>query len=452
MSNTTYDVRIWKTEVRKGKKTTGHYVRWAVAGTSFRRSFRTSALATSFRSKLISASRDGIAFDVDSGLPITMLRAKTQINWIDFACDYIDMKWASSSPKHRKTIVDSLIAITIAMLNKTPASNKQKAVRSALRALFNPNTRSSASEEHLKNIEWSRKNTKAAAELSQPETLRVVLRELETKLDETKASANTVRLRRTTLTNSLDYAVEQKILNTNPMQDVQIRKTKTSLGHVDRRSVPNPQQARSLLQAVSISHPQLKAFFSLMYFAALRPEEASNLRKQDLSLPEAGWGRLYLDGASPEVGDVWTDTQTREERNLKHREDGIGRPVPCPPELTATLHDHILTYGTAPDGRLFRGKRNGSRISSSVYGRAWAKARETALADPDSTNSLLAKRPYDLRHAAVSTWLNAGVEPTRVAEWAGHSVSVLLRVYAKCLDGGEEAAQKRVQQALDDAR
>jgi hypothetical protein len=32
----------------------------------------------------------------------------------------------------------------------------------------------------------------------------------------------------------------------------------------------------------------------------------------------------------------------------------------------------------------------------------------------------LAKRPYDLRHAAASTWLNGGVKPTRVAKWAGH--------------------------------
>ena len=40
-----------------------------------------------------------------------------------------------------------------------------------------------------------------------------------------------------------------------------------------------------------------------------------------------------------------------------------------------------------------------------------------------------------LRHAAVSTWLNGGVPPTQVAEWAGHSVAVLLRVYAKCIAG-----------------
>ncbi|MBA8825931.1 hypothetical protein FHX42_003297 [Saccharopolyspora lacisalsi] len=49
----------------------------------------------------------------------------------------------------------------------------------------------------------------------------------------------------------------------------------------------------------------------------------------------------------------------------------------------------------------------------------------------------------------MSTWLNAGVPPTQVAEWAGHSVTVLLQIYAKTLVGQEEAARRRVQQALE---
>jgi integrase len=62
--------------------------------------------------------------------------------------------------------------------------------------------------------------------------------------------------------------------------------------------------------------------------------------------------------------------------------------------------------------------------------------------------SPLARTPYDLRHAAVSTWLNGGVPATDVAEWAGHSVEVLLKIYAKCLDGGKEQLRRRVQAAL----
>jgi integrase len=67
---------------------------------------------------------------------------------------------------------------------------------------------------------------------------------------------------------------------------------------------------------------------------------------------------------------------------------------------------------------------------------------------PAQQKSPLARVPYHLRHAAVSLWLNEGVPATQVAEWAGHSVHVLLRVYAACLDGQGEAAQGRIAAAL----
>jgi hypothetical protein len=44
--------------------------------------------------------------------------------------------------------------------------------------------------------------------------------------------------------------------------------------------------------------------------------------------------------------------------------------------------------------------------------------------------------------------LNAGVPATQVAEWAGHSVHVLLKVYASCIDGQDEAARTRIETAL----
>jgi len=51
----------------------------------------------------------------------------------------------------------------------------------------------------------------------------------------------------------------------------------------------------------------------------------------------------------------------------------------------------------------------------------------------------------------VSRWLNAGVPATDVAERAGHSVEVLLRVYARCLDDGEDIANNRIDAALGDS-
>jgi hypothetical protein len=82
-----------------------------------------------------------------------------------------------------------------------------------------------------------------------------------------------------------------------------------------------------------------------------------------------------------------------------------------------------------------------------TIGRVWRRARQAAFA-AEVAASPLARTPYDLRHAAVSTWLNGGVPPTTVAEWAGHSVEVLLRIYAKCLDGGDALVRRRVQAAL----
>ncbi|GAA2215654.1 hypothetical protein GCM10009850_111220 [Nonomuraea monospora] len=91
----------------------------------------------------------------------------------------------------------------------------------------------------------------------------------------------------------------------------------------------------------------------------------------------------------------------------------------------------------------------GGELPSITYCRAWRKARENALT-PREVRSPLAKRVYDLRHACVSTWLNAGVPATQVAEWAGHSVEVLLRIYAKCIVGQDEAAKRRIAEALKD--
>ena len=67
---------------------------------------------------------------------------------------------------------------------------------------------------------------------------------------------------------------------------------------------------------------------------------------------------------------------------------------------------------------------------------------------PEAYHNPAAVWCYDLRHAAVSLWLSGGVAVTEVADRAGHSVEILLRVYAKCIDGGEEITNRRIDEAL----
>jgi hypothetical protein len=42
-----------------------------------------------------------------------------------------------------------------------------------------------------------------------------------------------------------------------------------------------------------------------------------------------------------------------------------------------------------------------------------------------------------------------GVDPTQIAEWAGHSLEVLLRIYARCIDGGLEEDRRRAERGFD---
>ncbi|MGI5245963.1 tyrosine-type recombinase/integrase [Dactylosporangium sp. CA-139066] len=120
---------------------------------------------------------------------------------------------------------------------------------------------------------------------------------------------------------------------------------------------------------------------------------------------------------------------------MKHRATSATRVVPAAPELVRLLRQHVEEHGAAGDGRLFvrRYDQHGP-VSKETYSRVWRQARAMVLTESQQ-RSPLAKVPYHLRHAAVSLWLNAGVPATQVAEWAGHSVNVLLKVYAKCIDG-----------------
>ena len=273
------------------------------------------------------------------------------------------------------------------------------------------------------------------------------------------AGATTIARKRSVFTNVIGYAVELEEMPANPLEHLSWKPPKVS-EVVDRRVVVNPRQARELLTAVTYVGQQrrgplargqrLMALYACLYFAALRPAEAVGLRIQDCYLPETGWGRLTLEKSRPEVNRRWTDTgSAHDERGLKHRAADETRTVPIPPELVAILRTHISTFGVAPDGRIFSSER-GHAVASTAISDVWAEARTLAFT-PAQVVSPLAGRPYDLRHAGVSLWLAAGVPAPRVAARAGHSVEVLLRVYAKCLDDGETIANARIDAALRDS-
>jgi integrase len=270
------------------------------------------------------------------------------------------------------------------------------------------------------------------------------------------AAATTQRRKRAVFYNAIGYAVEEGLLPANPVDRIQWKAPGVA-ETVDRRVVASPDQARALLAGVRAQGTRgqhLEAFYGCLYYAAQRPSETVALREADCHLPSRGWGRIDLATSEPRAGRLWTDDgAAREARGLKHRAQHEMRSVPIPPALVTLLRAHLKEYGTSPDGRLFRTAR-GRPLRDSAYSAVWQAARSAAFT-PAQQASPLARRPYDLRHAAVSLWLNSGVPATEVARRAGHSVAVLLKVYAHCIDGQADNVNKRIADALgtpDDPR
>jgi hypothetical protein len=140
--NTTYDVRLWRTEVYRGKRGNIYYVRWTVAGGPWKEPFKTSALAESFRSDLLAATRKGEAFDVDSGRPVSMQRANADMPWYEVACEFVDMKWPRVAATTRRTHAEAMTAVTALMLASDRGKPEDVTIRSALcRWAFNTNRR-----------------------------------------------------------------------------------------------------------------------------------------------------------------------------------------------------------------------------------------------------------------------------------------------------------------------
>ena len=447
----TYDVRFWKILKRTGRRP--WHVRWTVGGRVRSQSFATKGLAERFRAELLAAASRGEPFDEISGLPGSKLRQLRQVSWYTLARDYVAVKWPNAAPKTRAGIADALATVTPALAGGGRGRPDPQTLRTALAGwAFNPPRWTAQPPPQIAAaLRWVERASVLVGELAKPEVTRRALDALAVRMDGRPAAAHTVSRKRRVLYNALRYAMRERgLLAAHPIDAVDW--TAPAVAEViDRRVVASPSQVRDLLDAVgAVGRRQgrrLVAFFACLYYAGLRPSEAVALRADDCLIPPSGWGRLTLSGSEPAPGKQWTDNgQTHQRRGLKHRPHKTTRVVPIPPELVGIMRGHISEFGTSDDGRLFRSER-GNPLHPSTYWRVWSRARRTALS-PARAASPLAARPYDLRHAAVPLWLNAGVPATEVADRAGHSVDVLLKVYAKCIDGQQQAINTRIETAL----
>ncbi|MEV6602298.1 hypothetical protein AB0M36_36430 [Actinoplanes sp. NPDC051346] len=77
-------MRIWPIRVNElGPRKKSYTVRWKVAHNKPTKTFANRTLADNFRSELKSAFNNGQQFDVESGLPPSMLTTKDVTTWLE---------------------------------------------------------------------------------------------------------------------------------------------------------------------------------------------------------------------------------------------------------------------------------------------------------------------------------------------------------------------------------
>ena len=444
-----FDVSVYAIRRRAGRRRPFE-VRWRAAGRSKSKSFITRKLADSYRAELVRAARMGQEFDPLTAEPTSWnLPEPAKVTWYEEATAYAAMKWPSLAAHSRASLAESLATVTPVLTRSGERDRPdQRELRTVLyQHAFNPARPPDPGSPAERILDWAQQASLPVGCLSEPAVLRTALEALTFRLDGSRAAANTVVRKRVVLHGALGYAAEAGLLPDNPLDSIAWHVPQSSAA-LDPAVVASPEQVSALLDAVARTRPELAAFFGCLYYAALRPEEAVALRLADCDLPSSGWGMLRLTSTAPRTAAAWTsDGTSYEQRGLKHRPEGTIRRVPAPPVLVAMLRAHHAAYGTAPDSRLFRGTHGGP-LSGSVYGRAWQSARTLALG-PELAARGLARRPYDLRHAALSLWLNAGGDPAQIAARAGNSVAVLLTVYTHCIHGHDDLLNQQISHVLE---
>lgn len=155
----------------------------------------------------------------------------------------------------------------------------------------------------------------------------------------------------------------------------------------------------------------------------LRIGEVAGLRWRDVDC----WkGQVTVRGVLTEVhGKI----------NLGAPKTAAGRRVV--PTLTREVGARLELLRGEPDGFVFTSPRGGPLRPAAFRSRVWRPAVVAAgLSEPLPT-------PHSLRHAAVAHWIAAGVEPYRLARWAGHrSVATIYSVYGHLISDDASAERE----------
>ena len=399
-----------------------YWTRWRIDGRDRTRSFKTKAEAERLRSRLVVAQAEGLRFDLATGYPIEWHRSEA--TWWSWSSEWLALKWPQWAGNTRRSGVEALVAVTAAMVKprapRPPAGLKQWLLDLGYRPDLPDSVRAD------RELAWLERWSVPLAELT-PSIMEKSIAVATTRQDGQPMAATTTRRRRNLIKSVLDAATRRGHLDVNPMTKMEWRMPKRTV-EIDISVVPSVSDIMNVYNHIAgLNSPgrRYAAFFATIGLSGMRPSEVAGLHIYDLTLPADGWGLARLRGALTTPGTRYSGTDgVTQSKGLKHRAAADIREVPLPPSLIVVLRRHLDDF---PTEALVFTNAAGAHITPHNYGKAWNRARAQLWPSP---HPLSGSRVYDLRHSAATTMLSAGVNPAEAARRLGHSVDMLMKVYA----------------------
>jgi hypothetical protein len=173
------------------------------------------------------------------------------VSWFDHAMSYVDTKWPRAAAKSRKSIAEALTTVTMALLLPRRGRPDDALIRHVLFGwAFNTGRRTTGTPptEIAQALAWVSGASRPVSSLRDLAVIRSVLDALTVRLDG-PAAATSVYRKPAVFYNALGFAVERRLLPSNPVDLVQWTAPDVAEA-VDRRVVASPDQIRTLLDAI----------------------------------------------------------------------------------------------------------------------------------------------------------------------------------------------------------
>jgi len=450
--------QVWVTDRRTGERVRRRVarfdVRYRVDGHQFSYTFEQRGWADSFARRLHEAFADGRLFDPHSRQFTDPPEDKEPggeraVSFFDVAVEYVARKWRGWEPASRRNAQrDIARACLLLATDDAPTLSADEVVAAdrwlRSHALMPDDTNTDdtdgpweawfarwslplahVTDNHLHAfIEYVRTHDLTG----QPRTL----------------AASSVRRARAVVRAVFTHARKRRLLEWDPWEAVDPEPTADD--GINPDLVMTPTQLRALAAACATVDPRYVAFVLTQGLCGLRPGEGVALRRRDLHLT-ATPATITARGTHSAVPDKYFLKGEDRRRPLKGRSVHSSRVIPVPGELVSVLRRHLDRWAQPDPGGVVFTNTQGGRVDLSNFQRdVWNAARHVTF---PSSSPLQSVRLHDLRHAAITGWLNAGVPLKTAQAWSGHkTLSVLLDTYLGVMHGDTQVGLARWEQAL----